>query len=309
MAHKKPDCDTLSSVLAMNEYLKFLGKSDVKLVCSDKPNSVFSFIPNVDLFEQSVDFKDFDLIICLDLGALIMTGFPLFNDNFSSFENSFFVNIDHHISNDSFADLNIVDPNAASTTVLVYRFFKFVGFDFFDLSATYIMNGLYSDTGSFMHDNTSEEVFNIAFDLMMKGAKIYPVTKKLFNTRSVKSLKLLARVLSNARFTNKGAIVSHVSYTDFYDFKARNEHLSGAIEYLNMVPNSEYSLLLNQMKSNKLKGSFRTQKDNVDVAKLAEGFGSGGHKKAAGFLCDAHIEDDFSFRIVFDDMSKRYFEF
>jgi phosphoesterase RecJ-like protein len=167
-----------------------------------------------------------------------------------------------------------------------------------------LMSGIYNDTGGFMHSNTSEEVYRIASDLMKKGAKIADVSKNLFHRNDVDTLKLWGGVFEKVYVTGDKVAISAVRNEDYEKIKAHPEQLSGAVEYLSMIPGAKFAVLLNEDRKGNVKASFRTRRDDVDVAKVAEEFGGGGHPKASGFSVPGKIKKETRYTVVFDDDKK-----
>ena len=208
------------------------------------------------------------------------------------------INVDHHASNDYFGTLNIVDPLAASATVVLYRFFSFLKIKITPGIATSLLAGIYNDTGSFMHSNTTQEVFEIAADLTRKGGKVYPISQNMFKTATPASLRLWGKALENMSVTKKGAAVSVLTIGDFDDAGADLEDSGGVIDLLNAVPDIRFSMLLTEDRKGFIKGSLRTQRNDVDLSAMAGLFGGGGHKKASGFTVKGRIEREMQWKIV-----------
>ncbi len=299
ISHRKPDADTLGSAVAMKIYLGREGK-EVVMACIDRPSDDLRFLPHIDDFVSKFDLNSFDLLIFVDVAASYMTGFhEKYDDLFDSVPS---INIDHHPSNDRFAGLNIIDDGAASTTVILYRLFTELGVPIDGKMATSLLAGVYGDTGSFMHSNTSGEVYVIAADLMNRGAKIAEVSRLLFNTKPVSQLKIWGKVLENAYITKRKVIMSVVTTNG-------SAGLGGAVEYLNMVPDTKFAVLINDDRRGHVKGSLRTRNDDIDLSKVAARYGGGGHSKASGFSVSGKLEKGESYRIVSEDMSKKSLEF
>jgi len=307
ISHRRPDADTLGSGIALKIWLESLGKNVVN-ACVDRPSKVFSFLPMVEFFVREFNVDDFDLIIIVDCGASYMTDFHLKYDNLFS-NTSKIINIDHHSSNDMFGEINIVDVKAASATVIIYRIFKLLNVYISEDMATALLAGIYGDTGSFMHSNTSEEVYSIASDLMQSGARISDIIKPLFKSNTVKTLKLWGSVLENVQITGDNVVLSVVDEGDYRAANAGPDDLSGVIDYLNMVPNSKFAVLINEDRKGNVKGSFRTRNDEVDLSQIAAVFGGGGHPKASGFMMKGKLESEVRYKIVSEDMSKKSLEF
>ena len=307
VSHRKPDADTLGAAVSVSLHLDRLNKPH-KLACVDKPSSRYSFIPKIDQFVSEFCLSDFDLVIVLDAGASYMTNFHLkYKDFFNS--GALMVNIDHHASNDNFGDINIVEPEAASVTEILTKMFSFLGIEISQDMATCLLAGIYSDTGSFMHSNTSKTVLKTASYLMEKGAKIKEITKYLFKNNSVEKLKMWGRVMEKSFVTDQKVVMSVVKEEDYNDVGASPEHLSGVVDYLNMIPNTKFAVLVNEDREGNVKGSFRTRCEEVDLSKVAAVFGGGGHPKASGFNINGKLKEKIEYEIVYDDMSKQSLKF
>lgn len=296
ISHKRPDGDTLGASCALYLGLQQWGKK-VDMACIDEIPERFSFLTDMNKVIRDFNFRDYDLIIVSDAGASYMTRYhEVYPDIFKG--DVPVINIDHHASNDNFGTVNIVDAGCPSATVLLSRIFDFWDIHITPAIATALLCGIYNDTGSLMHSNTTIEVFEVAGRLMEKGGKINTVAKKLFRTTPVSTLKLWGRVLENAHVNEEGVTVSVVTWKDFSECGAGPDEISGVVDFLNSVPGSKFTVLLNEDASGNIKGSFRTQRDDVDVAALAAQFGGGGHRKAAGFTMPGRLHREVHWKIV-----------
>lgn len=307
LTHKKPDGDTLGSSLAFSYYLD---KKNIEntIFCVDDPRDKFSFLPNIQKIssDKSVLDFDYDLIISLDVGDLNMLG--LNDDHIKIIKNGKLINIDHHKSNSFFGFINLIDIHAASTTVIVFDFFKFINFEFNSVIASLLFSGLYSDTGSFKHSNTDFRAFDIASSLMNSGASISDLNKKLFHNKNISSLKIWAKAFEKAFITDNNVLVSILNKEDFASTGSSPDDLSGLVEYLNMVPGIDYSLLLLDL-DGVLKGSLRTKNENIDLSKIAQKLGGGGHNVASGFQLNGCYHLSNYLTILDSNMSKKLFSF
>ncbi|MEZ4087043.1 MAG: DHH family phosphoesterase [Candidatus Gracilibacteria bacterium] len=296
ISHRRPDGDTLGASSALYLWIKSLGKH-VDIACIDEIPERLSFIPEMNKVIHDFDFRDYDLMMVSDAGASYMTRFQeRYPDIWDG--DVPVINVDHHASNDNFGTCNMVDPNCPSTTVLLHRFFQFHDIPITAEMSTALLTGIYNDTGSLMHSNTTLEVFEICADLVSRGAKVSLVAKKMFRNTPVSTLRLWGRILENAKVNEDGVTVSVVTWKDFRDCDAGPDEVSGVVDLLNSVPGAKYTCLLNEDKNGNVKGSFRTQNDDVDVAALAAQFGGGGHKKAAGFTMPGRIHQELHWKIV-----------
>ena len=296
IAHRKPDGDTLGSCIAFYHALSKEGKQ-ADMACIDDIPERYKYMPDIHRFIKEFDYHDYDLMIVCDAGASYMTNYHEKYEGIFSGEVPV-INIDHHASNDNFGTVNIVDHMSASTTMIIYKFFRFAGYNITPVIATALLTGIYNDTGSFMHQNTTPETLKIAGELTAYGGRVVDVSKNLFKTTPISTLKLWGKVLSNLKVNKDGVAMSVITKQDFDECGAEIDELSGAVDFINCVPNTNYTVLLHEDENGNVKGSFRTRKDGVDLEKIASKFGGGGHKKAAGFTVPGRLEKEVRWKIV-----------
>lgn len=293
--HKSPDGDTIGSALALYQAFSNLGKN-VEVRCFDPPPPVFSFMPNVERVQVGLEGTNYDAIFIVDAGATHLTGFN--ESNPELFDKSLnVVNIDHHGSNEYFGKYNLVVTDSPSATAIIYEMLMGLNLEVDRHTATCLLTGIYTDTGSFMHSNTTPEVMRIASRLLAKGANLRSISKDIFNTTKVSTMHLWGRVMKNAYQTSDKVTMSVLTNKDFEDTGADHSEMTGAVDYVNAVPNAKYSVILTE-RGDKVKGSLRTLKDEVDVAQVAATFGGGGHTKAAGFTIPGKLEKEVRWKVV-----------
>jgi len=287
ISHRNPDGDSVGANLGLRKMLENMGKK-VTSACADPVPLTYSHLEKTIEYINDFDPVDYDLIITVDCGSHEMMKFHETKPELLTEYKDKMLNIDHHPSNDFFGKYNLVVDDACSTTYIIYYLFKYANWHIDRDTATALMVGLYYDTGSFMHSNTDSDVLRVASDLMSHGADFQPITKSQFKHKPLKKLKIWGRALKNIKMNEKNVVVSTVSEKDFNECDAEPEDLSGIINYINSVPNSKLSVMVNEDMKGNIKGSLRTQGD-TDLSKLAQLFGGGGHKKAAGFTIKGDI--------------------
>ncbi|MDD4351624.1 MAG: bifunctional oligoribonuclease/PAP phosphatase NrnA [Candidatus Gracilibacteria bacterium] len=287
ISHRSPDGDTLGSTLAW--YFALLSKGKIVYpFCVDPLPDKMQYLPAWDKMTNKLpNLESIDLVIINDHGDLKLSGLNEVNDQILARKQV--INIDHHPSNDFFGHQNFVFTDAASCTQIVTQLLKKLGFRITPDMATLLLNGLYTDTGSFQHSNTSPAALETAALLMSYGANWNLIVKNAFKTLPVSTMKLWGHVLANMNTNAKGITSSTVTEHDLEDAKADSSELEGVVNFLNAVPNTKFSVLLSE-RGDVVKGSLRTPKDDVDVAKIASFFGGGGHVKAAGFAVKGKIQ-------------------
>ncbi|MEK7524177.1 MAG: DHH family phosphoesterase [Patescibacteria group bacterium] len=297
ISHRGPDGDTVGANLALRHALKYQWNKEVISACVDAPPASADFLPEFKEYVQDFDQYWADLIVTVDCGAKSMVKFHEKKPELFSGTPPV-INIDHHASNDFFGAINIVDPDSAAACQIVYGFMKFCGLTINRHIATCLLHGLYYDTGSFMHSNTSPEVLETASQLVWKGADFKTIARRQFHTMPVPQLKIYGKILEGAHVNSKKMTVSVVKKADFEAAEAKPDDTTGAIDYLNSIPEGEFCCLLYEDRAGTLKGSFRTRTEHMDLSRLAGIFGGGGHKKAAGFSLPGHLlEGDEKIRI------------
>ena len=296
ISHKRPDGDTLGASNAIYHVMKEMGK-DVQMACVDDIPERYYFLSEVRKSIKEFNFLDYDLIFVSDAGASYMTKYhEIYPEIFKG--KVPVINLDHHSSNDNFGTLNIVDINSASTTILIYKMLNFLGIRISPNVATALLCGIYNDTGSLMHGNTTLEVFEITGRIVEMGGKVNVVAKNLFKITPISTMKVWGKVLERATINEEGVVVSVLTQNDLTDAYAKSEDVSGVVDFMNAVPGSKFTVLLNEDEKGNVKGSFRTRRDDVDLAELAEKFGGGGHKKAAGFTMPGRIHQEVKWRVL-----------
>lgn len=289
ISHKNPDADAIGSNIALRIALESLGKN-VNSACVDNLPEQLKFIKYTNEFLKKINTDDYDLLISVDCGSRSQVNF---NEQIPNlFTAKPFLNIDHHPTNENYGSVNMVDPQCAATAILIYYLIKYLGVEMNAEIATYLACGLYYDTGSFKHSNTTPEILRIMGDLMRKGADHNLVVKEMFKSSSVNKLKLWGRALSRARLNDKNILISNITNADFKELNLNPDELSGVIDYLNSVPESKFCILLAEDQKGNVKGSCRTLRDDIDLSMITSLLGGGGHKKASGFSVEGQISEE-----------------
>ena len=299
VSHRSPDGDAVGSNLGLKLALEALGK-DVVSACVDEVPNYCKFLPKSDTFVDDFNYDDFDAIVAVDCGALHLFRFHETKPEILSGEKPF-INFDHHESNDNFGTINPVNPDGCATACILHCFFDFCGWKISIDIANCLMTGIYFDTGNLMHSNATADVFKMAGDLMAKGAKVQKISKELFHTTEVKKLRLWGRIMERAYVNEDGVTVSAVDWNDYEATDTTPQDTGGVIDYLNAVPDSNYCVLLSEDHNRRVKGSLRTQRNDVNLSDIASQWGGGGHPKASGFGVEGVLKPVLSWKIVSDN--------
>lgn len=285
IGHKKPDGDACGSILALYLYLSSRGKT-VSAFVNDAPPAYFNFLPFFEEIktDKNIFSQPWDLVVFVDSGDISHTGVDL-----NAIAGIPAVNIDHHFSNAGYGFANLVVPAASSTCEIIYKLLRDLGADIDRRVANCLLTGILSDTGGFSNAATTLESMSVASDLTKRGGKIYQIFDHSVKNKSLGGLKLWGLVLSRIKINPKYNIAyTYVTADDFSRFQVDEIELDGIANFLNVITDVNFSLVLH-LGREQTKVSLRTTRDNVDLSRLAGYFGGGGHKKAAGFSVDWQV--------------------
>ena len=292
-AHVNLEGDALGSQLAMKELLIGMGK-DAFILDSDPVPEHYRFLPKAaEVSNDLNNINDFDIAVVLDCPTLDRTG--KIKDVIKGRAKPI-INIDHHISNEKFGDVNWVEPNASSAGEMVFRLFKETGTVMTKEIALSLYIAILTDTGSFNYDNTSSATHEIAGELLWYGLDPALVSESVYERRSIEDINLLGLVLSTIRI-NKGGTIAHLEVTkDMLDKTGADIAKSeGIINFARSIDGVKVAVLFkeDQKDKNKINISFRSKGngDVIDVNKIASFFGGGGHTKASGCIIMGPIKE------------------
>lgn len=284
--HVRPDGDCVGSVMGLYLYLQEQYpelKVDVYL---EDIAERFRFIQKTDVILNEIDeSKVYDLFICMDCGDKERLGFsaPLFDNARVT------ACIDHHVSNEAFANYNEIIPNASSTSELVYRLIDKEKISLHCAEALYM--GIAHDTGVFQYSCTAPETMEAAAELLRKGVNGSDIIDKTFYEKTYVQNQILGKaLLESMMILDKKCIFSYVSKRDLEFFNAVPSDLDGIVSQLRYTAGTEVAIFMYETGYQEYKVSLRSG-DRVDVSKIAKYFGGGGHVKAAGCTMKGTVHD------------------
>lgn len=278
---KSIDGDSMGAGVAWVHALRSIGKRVVHVAPGPVPRKYHFLDGWRDVTTTMPALSTIDVTLVSDMGDLRQSGLgPEMEARLQ--RETYLVDFDHHRSNGHFGQLNLVVPESAATTQLLTHVLRKLGIRVTAPMATALLMGLYTDTGSFRHDNTTVDTLEVAAWLLGRGADAARIAKENFQTMPLSQLRLWGRVLSRAERNELGVVSSYLTERDFDELGATPAEVEGVIDYLNAVPESPFSLLVTD-RGGQLKGSLRTQSDRIDLTEVAATWGGGGHRKASGF--------------------------
>ncbi|MCR4312464.1 MAG: DHH family phosphoesterase [Candidatus Uhrbacteria bacterium] len=292
LTDERIDGDTTGSTLGLYHVLTNMGKQVE--VFSPKPISeTLLFLPGVDvishdasLFEQ----PDIDLVIISDCsdGVYIKNFLPKMPRRVP------LISFDHHATNPRYGSVNCVEPEAASTADVVWRFIKAAGFPMNKAAAHCLLTGITTDTQAFFSANTTAAAVEASAELTKLGGRVHDIVRHIFMNKSESSLKLWGLAFERLFFDEAfDAIATAITLDDIRKYEATMEDIEGISNFLNAMLDESHEVVVvyRETEDGAVKGSVRSR--GRDVAKQAEEkYGGGGHKLAAGFkVKNAHLEE------------------
>ena len=281
LAHARPDGDAFGSAFAMTLFLQSQGKTATAYVEEELPEMFEPFA--IDGYKHSdipVDMGQIDYIISCDCANTPRLACPN-GLTFADLDKPI-CNIDHHISNEKYGELNLIDAEAASTTEILTKFHEMNGHSVSSLNADWLMIGLAQDTGCFRFPNTSSQVFKYAGWLLNHGCNYDKVMKELYFNNPMRLLKLQAKVIDNLKFAHDNSVAYFFINQDILDScDAKVEDVEDLVDVVKSIQGVDIVCRLQQV-DNDVRFSFRSQNEKLPVLPIAKKFNGGGHLLACG---------------------------
>jgi len=271
IAHLRPDGDAIGSVVGMGLALQTSGKQ-VQMIMQDPIPARYRFLKGVELIRQSPG-GHFDLSVALDSGDLERLG-DLFKDDKPD------INIDHHITNELFAKVNLVIPDQVATSAILAEYLPKWGFPLCAAAADALCMGLLTDTNGFRIPSVTPATLELGAELMRHGAALTEIYQQALVSQSLPASKLWGLALSKLQF-KEGLVWTSITLQDRDQAGYQGKDDAEIANFLTGVEGSRVALLFNEQDANKVKVSWRSR-NHTDVAKLAQFYNGGGHPNAAG---------------------------
>ncbi|MCC6327193.1 MAG: bifunctional oligoribonuclease/PAP phosphatase NrnA [Acidobacteria bacterium] len=282
--HIKPDGDGVGSSLGLCWLLKSLGKSAEVIVHGDIPLAYRS-LPGADEIQHVESVGDaYDAIFVIECSDLERPGIAGLEDQFT-------VNIDHHATSEHFGTINWIDSTASAVGEMIYNLCKAIGGRVTKEIAECVYMALVTDTGSFHFSNTTERTLKVASELVKAGVKPAVVSEAVYNNYPWSRIELMRQVLGTVRRDETGRIA-------FLRQTLKMRESAGAVDgdnngFVN-IPLSARDILaavyMREVGPNEYRASLRSKGD-INVAKVAEAFGGGGHRNAAGLKVEGDWDE------------------
>jgi len=286
LGHIRPDGDCIGSCLAVCNYLREQYPDKKVQVYLEKPALKFAYLSYFETISQELDSRiPYDLCICLDCSDTSRLGdYACYLEGAKES-----ICLDHHITNQGYAQENVIKPDVSSTCEVLY--------DFMDSEkisravAECLYTGMIHDTNVFKNSNTTARTMEIAGRMMEKGVNFGTIIDDSFYRKNYVQNQLLGRALLESFSLFDGAcIFSAIRYKDMEFYGAVSYDLEGIVDQLRITEGVECAVFLQELRTCVYKVSMRSN-NQVDVSKVAAFFGGGGHVRAAGCTITGNMHD------------------
>lgn len=280
-AHMNLEGDALGSELAMYLLLRKL-KKRVVIYNNDPTPAIYKYLPYSRVIKNELKEDKFDVAFALDCSDSSRTG--KVKDYLSRV--GCIINIDHHISNTFFGDINWVEPRNSSACQMLYKLCEKL--DIMDKNiALCLYTGIFTDTGSFSYANTDKNTHRIIANLMKYNLHPHMVYENLHSLCVDADLKIIGKIISSLKFDPRRKIC----WAMIKKWEEKDYDLTEIIfSIMRLLKGVEVLLLFKKVDRNKVRVNFRSR-SKVDVNKVAQFFGGGGHKSASGTTVDGTLEE------------------
>ncbi len=282
--HIKPDGDGVGSSLGLCWLLRSLGKSAEVVVHGEVPLSYRSLPGANEIRDAKVLDKQYDAVFVIECSDLDRPGIE-------GLEKQFTVNIDHHATSEHFGTINWIDSTASAVGEMIYNLCKAIGGRITKEIAECVYMALVTDTGSFHFSNTSERTFKVASELIKAGAKPARISEAVYNNYPWSRIELMRQVLATVKRDESGHIAA------MRQTLAMKEQ-AGAVDgdnngFVNIPLTAREvvaAVYMREVAPGRYRASLRS-KGSINVAKVAERFGGGGHRNAAGLSIEGDWDE------------------
>ena len=283
--HVRPDGDGIGSSLGLCWLLRSLNKDAEVIIRDDIPNSYGQLPGKNEIRKVSAIDDDYDAVFVIECSSVDRPGIK-------GLEDEFVVNIDHHATCESFGTINWIDSTASAVGEMIYNLCKAIGGRVTPEIAECLYLAIVTDTGSFHYPNTTERTLKVASELVKAGVKPSNISEAVYNNYSWSRVSLMQKVMSTIRRNSEGNVAFMRQTLEMgEDAGAVDGDNNGFVNLPLVAKEVVASVYMREVSLNRYRVSLRSKGD-VNVARVAERFGGGGHNNAAG----CRVEGDWDLK-------------
>jgi phosphoesterase RecJ-like protein len=289
MSHVRPDGDAIGSQLALGFALMAMGK-EVHLINEDGLPDNLAFLKGSDRIETPpAEPLDVDVAIALDTATK-----PRLGDNalHAASKAKLWLNIDHHISNPQYGEINLIDATSPATGQILYDLITRLDLPLTEESRDAIYVAVSTDTGSFQYPATTAKTYEMAADLIRRGLDVGTINSKTYDDSPYRRLELMRALLNTLERSDDGRVANWTLLDQTrLDLELRPEDSEGLIDTIRAIRGVRLAVFFEELPDGKIRVSMRSKDHQLDVCKIAMEFGGGGHALAAGIRMKGPLSD------------------
>ena len=290
VSHVRPDGDAIGSTLALGHALEQLGKS-VRYLNNDGCPPSLKFLPGSEKVEISreVGVLDVEVAFTLDTAAHARIG----EESLEAIKNAkLLINIDHHISNPGYGDLNYIDSKSPATGQIIYELLIALNLPISEISRDSIYVAVSTDTGSFQYPGTSQRTYEIAADLVGQGLDVGEINQLTYDNQPYRKVELMRALLNSLDRSHDGLLVWwNLRMKTKNELGLVDDDTEGMIDFIRSVEGVVVAVFFEDLDGGKVRVSMRSKDSRVNASEICGVFGGGGHSLAAGIRMAGPLED------------------
>ena len=279
MSHARPDGDALGCTIATALCLQQLGK-DVTAWNEDGVPGKYRYLPSAEIITTPpAEPARFDVAVVLDNAVKNRAGQAVA----AVAQADIWINIDHHITNDAYGDLNYIDAAAPATGQILFELFSGEKLPLTKPMADNLFVAISTDTGSFQYPNTTARTYEIGAELIRAGVQVGDLSQKMYESHPRRRLELLRELLNVLRMTSQDRVASFaLSAETTKRLGVQPDDTEGLIDYIRGIEGVVAAAFFDEIGDGRVRVSLRSKSPQVNVSKVCGLFGGGGHTLAAG---------------------------
>ncbi len=288
LSHVRPDGDAIGCQVALAASLAALGKRVVCLNEDGLPDNL-AFLHGAERIARPHGPVDVEVAVALDTATRPRLGQAVLDAVASA---NLLINIDHHVSNNCFGDLNLVDPTSPATGAMLYELLVAEGLALPPAARDALYVAISTDTGSFQYPSTTARTHEIAADLVRRGLEVGRINSLTYDSHPLRRLTLMRALLDTLELRCDGRIADwRLTAATRRELGVQPEDSEGLIDTIRAIRGVVAALFFEELDDGRVRVSMRSKDRRVDVCRVAQRFGGGGHPLAAGIRMPGPLAD------------------
>ena len=289
ISHVRPDGDAIGSQLALGYALMAAGKS-VRLINEDGLPDNLAFMAGSEKIElPPAEPLDVEVAIALDTATKPRLGDHALH---AASKAQIWLNIDHHISNPKYGDLNLIDSKSPATGQILYQLIVALGLPMPEESRDAIYVAVSTDTGSFQYPSTTAATYELGADLIRRGLDVGMINSQIYDNYPFRRLELMRALLNTLELSENGLVANWTMRDQLrIDLDLLPEDSEGLIDLIRAIRGVQLAVFFEELPDGKIRMSMRSKDHRLNVCEIATEFGGGGHALAAGIRMAGPLED------------------